>query len=303
MVRRKRSKKRRKRREAREWVLSLLGLGVVAGWLVYEMATAKLGWQKRRINLLFIGKGKDGVVVSVDQIGMKVDSLDFPQDSLLKSKSKGYYQVGKLMALAEYEPRPMSFVVAKFQGFLKIPIQAYCRVRKEVELGEKVGLGWVWRCRETNLNFLDKLRLSYLLHKYSLDSKTESDWWRLGILVGDKKEYDSLRLEEYMKDRFFDWLVAKEGLEIAVVDESGHDLGEDLATLLENLGIHVVMVKTKDQVRPRSELRVSRRELLKSWSVAAVKESLKVDKVAVGRVDEYRADLVILVGRDLLSLF
>ncbi len=302
---RRKIKRKKKIKDVRGLVLGLIGLILIVGVGLRELATSKLGRGKGKLNILFIGKDQPGVIMSVDSVGERISWLNFPAESLIKSRSIGFYQVGKLVDLAKYEKDPAKFIVAKFQGFLKIPIEAYCLVDDKTSLSGEGKGSWLWHCQKTNLNWGDKLRLSFWLNQYTQTNMGMKRWEREAIIKRKEERltYDNLRLEEFVKDRFFDWLVAKEGIDIAVIDATGASEGKDLATLVENLGTHVIVVKKWPKVESNSEIVVANKALLKSLTLKKLKEILGISKIRVGDTSEYRSDLVLIGGKDLSSLF
>ncbi len=289
----KRGRKKRKKLDVRGLILLSLGSGLLLIWMLIEWRGAHFKFNKERLNLLFVGKDKPAKIMSIDFVTKKVSWLEFGKESLIPTRSGGYYQIGKLVSLAEYEQEPVRFILSRFQGFAKLPLDGYC-----------LESDWIWSCQKSNLNLWDKLVLSYVKHSYLVD-KWESEFWLKQGIAKETDEglsYDELRLENLIKQKLFDWSIAKEGLAVAIIDESGESLGRDLDGVAEGLGMRVVMNRQENGNRDKTKLMVSRGELKKSLTVKRLQRLTGVKDIKVGKTDSYRAEVVVLIGRDLGQL-
>ncbi len=300
-MRKRRRIKRRNRFDVRVWILvGLVGFGLVGGWF-WEAKTAKLSFEGLRSNILFINEDGGAAVMSLDGVTKKISWLFFPGESLIASRSFGYYRVDKLVKLARYEKDFGGFLTGKFQNLVKLPFQAYCLEEDKVDLSGEVGYQWWWRCKRTNLNLVDKLRLSYWFQKDVNQEFRLKDWRRLGVLGKETEEgrvYKDDPLNEFIKNKLFDWKVAQEGLTAAVIDESGHDLSHDLGDLLENIGFKVVMTRNgRNSRKTEAEIWFGDEKLKRSLGAKALMGLFRQAKIEVKNTDDYRADVVIWLGK------
>ncbi len=305
MVRRQRRKKKRAQKEVRWKVLVGLLIVILGGWWLVEKQTSSLKGDKGRLNLVFAGDQKGAVVMSIDQVTKKIDWLYLPAESLIPAKSLGYYQVGKLVALGRYEKNPDQFIVSRIQSLIKLPIRGFCWVGDNLDLDQDPKHSWWWRCQKSNLNLSDKLRLSYWYQSYLSYQWRLDDWQKEGVIKKEGGEwyYDESRLNEIIRKKLFDWGVAQEGLEVAVVDQSGQDLGHDFSSLVDNLGAHVVINRLGKGRRRETLILVKNQEVAKSLTVQRLKAVTHTKKVEIQDVSRYRSDVVVILGSDLGQWF
>lgn len=293
----------------------MVGLGVLVtcGLGVKEWRSSQVvGGLDSRFNLVLIEMEKGISFVSFDPIEKMLMVLPFPRELSISSRKSGEYEVASLYKLGSYQGSGGVFVRQKVQGLMRVPIPGYVLVNGG---GEKVktqlqrGL-WqsLWSRQRTSLSKWDIGVLLYRLARYRYREIGEEELLRAAVLEDKQGKliYHADRLQEYVGTRFFDWKIGEEGVSVAIINASGEDgLGRDVAEFLTNLGMDVVMVKSApgEEKRIRSEWQVENMKLgnrlrnifqkLFGFGVPSIGE----------RMEEYRAQVVLIVGEDAMELF
>lgn len=260
-----------------------------------------------RVNLLALS-GDGGVkVVSVDPVDRVFTVIDIPQELEIKSRSVGSYKVGNLYKLGEYEGDVGEFAKRKMQGFLRIPVKGFYLYRSENLRGEflllvKDSFG---NSGVSNLSFLDRVILLIKSLIYRVDTVSSDELYREGVLVSENGglNYSDSKLYNYVQRKFVDWKVGEEGVSSTVINSSGEEgLGNDVSRFLTNIGMNVVNVREGNK-QGESKILVSDKEILETHTFELISEFLGIFQVEVTNTDEYRADIVLIVGSDLKSIF
>lgn len=280
-------------------MLGLLGM-IVAGLTVVEWKSSQVvGHSQYRFNLAVIERDGGVTFVSVDPTERAILELPFPLDLAIRSRSIGEYSIASLYKLGSYKGEGGKFVRQKIQGFMRVPVPGYLVVTGNLKWGLLqviVGKG------ETSLSRLDALLLLYRANRYRWREIGEDELVRAGVI--DNRIYHPERLQEYVGSRLFDWGIGASGVTIAIVNASGENgLGSDMADFLTNLGLDVVMVRSVDEQQETTQWQVGSEEDAKK--LGYIFQSLfgfeKVEVATVG--DEYRATVLIRVGKDAKELF
>lgn len=289
------------------------GIILAAILAVVVASTALIMWRgskvigRGRYNLALVGEGRV-TFVSVDREEKTITALVYPPQLAIRSRSEGQYTLDKLYTLGTYTGNPGEFARVKMQGFMKTLVQSYLVYQGEVgrvslarALLESLPAGE----SRSNLGVLDKLILLKRALSYDLRLVEGTELEREGIIVNDEKNgmgYNEDRLQQYVAARFFDWRLGELGILAAVVNESQETgLASDVAKFLENSGVDVVAVRNGEAVRENTEVIVASEEL--AAQLAPLLEGFGWDKVTVGDTSEWRAGVVVKLGRDVLALF
>ena len=263
-----------------------------------------------RFNLLLIQPEQGLSFVSFDPVEQTLISLPFPPNTVIRSRTRGEYDVASLYKLGDYQGDGGMFARQKIQGFMRVPIPAYVvvggdltRVRRELRRGLLAAIV----SGPTNLSRLDAWTLWMRTYRYQYREISQDELVRAAVLeqVGGRIVYHFDRLQEYVGKRFFDWQLGARNVTVAIVNESGQDgLGTALADFLGNMGLDVVMVRsgnTQDTQTSRWQVgdRQQGRELAFVFDGLFAMGEAKVEKVP----EEYRATVLIVVGKDAEELF
>lgn len=262
----------------------LIGLGLVATeWKTNILAS----YPNYRFNMIKVDLDKGITFVSYDPVEQVILNIPLPPTLNIKSRSNGEYAITSLYKLGAYEGNGGGFARQKIQGFMRIPIAGY-----EISNGE------------TNLSLFDKLLLSYRQIRYKHKQVSEEELIRSGVIVNHV--YHPERLREFVGSRLFDWGIGAASQTVAVVNASGVDgLGSDMADFLTNIGMDVVMVRssTKDQISDKSSWQAKDKKVASELNY--IFENLfGMEAPTIGNVgEEYRANVVVIVGKDTRELF
>lgn len=287
-----------------KWVKRALGAFVVlliVGIAAIEFRLSQVvGHTQYRFNMAWIAPESRVTFISYDPTEKTILAIPFPSNLAIPSRKSGEYSIDSLYKLGAYDGQGGEFARRKIQGFMRVPIPGYVVAEGSLVRGFlQVLLG----SAETSLSRFDALLLLYRTSRYPTREVGEDELIRAGVIEGTT--YHSDRLQEYVGTRLFDWSIAGSGMSVAIINESGEDgLGSDMADFLTNLGLDVVSVKSGDGVeREQSEWQVEHSNTVAELSY--VFESLfGLGKPHIASVaPEYRAEVLVKVGRDAIELF
>lgn len=294
-------------------ILVVLGVLVGLGMVVNEWQRSLKVWDGARFNLVYVDQdGKRVSVVSFDPVEQKTMILEYPEQLSISSRSVGEYKIGNLYTLGQYKQQGGEFARRKVQGFMRMPIMGYLvessqhgSVRSSLS---RALIRGIWHSEESNLSRIDSLVLWRQLGRYNLSLIEEDELVRAGIIVRRENETGSYgympeRLSQYVGKQFFDWGVGIEGASVAVINESGIDgMGSDMAGFLTSMGLDVVVVRSGAQTRDRSRV-VVKEDAKFDRSLNLIGRAFGFGEPEIGKTEEYRADIVLWVGKDAADLF
>lgn len=268
--------------------------------VVREYKKSLLGFAERRFNMVYVEPEKNEVsFVTFDPVEKKMQTIKFPKNLAIKSRSVGEYRIENLYRLGKYQNEGGEFSRRKVQGFMKIPITGYL-------VGEGSIKGAFLNKTESNLSWIDRLVLARKSSKYSAVEIDEDDLLRAGVILNNESgdySYMQERLTEYVGKRLFDWEVGTEGLTVSVINESGVDgLGSDMGSFLTNIGLDVIMVRSGNRESEKTKVAFSPNKQ-KSLAMELINKVFNFELSSSEEIEEYRADIVFFVGRDALNLF
>ena len=284
-----------------KWIVIGIFIMIVIGLGIQEWKTNQVvGHSEYRFNMAWISENKGVTFVSFDPVEKSVLTLTFPSELAIKSRTSGEYAISSLYKLGSYSGKGGQFVRQKIQGFMRVPVPGYI-VGNNLR-GSLVKS--VFGRTDTSLSRYDAALLAYRLGMYSKREVEESELVRAGAIADNT--YHANRLQEYVGSRLFDWGVGAQATTVAIVNASGENgLGSDMADFLSNLGLDVVMVRSANSqdLLEKSEWQVDSEEDKQAMSYIFQNlfafDAPKVEKIG----DEYRAKVLIRVGKDAKELF
>ncbi|GAB4027020.1 MAG: hypothetical protein Fur0011_4080 [Candidatus Microgenomates bacterium] len=285
---------------------------VVIGIFIKELK-ASIVSPENRFNLIYIDEGGARVsVVTVDPVEEKVMIITYPENLAITSRSVGEYEIGSLYKLGSYKSQGGEFARRKVQGFMRLPIVGYLvNLEGKGSINEslkKSMLKAMWSSRyENNLTMIDAYRLSQAISSYSGKNVGEDELMRAGVIVRDKENnkisYNQLALSNYVGQSFFDWGVGKEGVTVSIINESGESgLGSDMAEFLDNMGLDVIAVKSGNVITDTTKMVVKDPKASRA-TLTLMSKVFNFKPYVLGDTSEYRAGIVMWVGKDALELF
>lgn len=284
---------------------------VVIGVFIKELK-ASIVSPETRFNLVYIDEGGKRVsVVTIDPVEEKVMIITYPEKLAITSRSVGEYEIGSLYKLGSYKSQGGEFARRKVQGFMRLPIVGYLvnldgSGSVEGSLKNSM-LEALWSNRlENNLTIIDAYRLSQAIRSYSGRNVGEDELVRAGVIVRNKDEklsYSPLALSSYVGKSFFDWGVGREGVTVSIINESGESgLGSDMAEFLDNMGLDVITVKSGSVISDTTKTIVNDPQASRA-TLTFMNRVFNFKPYVVGDTAEYRAGIVMWVGKDALELF
>jgi len=284
---------------------------VMVGVFVKELR-ASLVSPDTRFNLIYIDEGGKRVsVVTIDPVEEKVMIITYPEKLAITSRSVGEYEIGSLYKLGSYNGRGGEFARRKVQGFMRLPILGYLvNLEGRGSVNESLKSSLVkamWnRSVEDNLTLIDKYRLSQAIRSFSGKNVGDDELVRAGVIVrgeDQKLSYSPLALSSYVGKSFFDWGVGKEGVTVSIVNESGESgLGSDMAEFLDNMGLDVITVKSGNTTSDTTRTLVDDPKT-STATLTFMSRVFKFKSYEIGDTAEYRAGIVMWIGKDALELF
>ena len=292
--------------------LVIVMFGLIAVGTVAKVMKKSVVSPEARFNLVYIDQGGSRVsVATFDPVEEKVMIITYPETLAITSRSVGEYEIGSLYKLGSYKNQGGEFARRKVQGFMKLPIVGYLiNLEGEGSVDSSLSSSLyraMWRRgSEDNLTLFDAYRLSQSLRSYGGRLVAREDLVRAGVIVTGEKEklsYAPLALSNYVGKSFFDWGVGKEGVTVSIINESGESgLGSDMAQFLDNMGLDVITVRSGSQVSDVTRIIVAESKNA-SMTLTLMERVFRFKPYEIGDTAEYRAGIVMWVGRDALELF
>ena len=277
-----------------------LGLGIVFIGFILSLVLAGFLWKKAR-NSIWDGKSRLAVVEQ-NREGLRTILILPEQDRLLQINipvdlvvqvpfDYGQYQVSKVFELGQLEQVGGKLLTQTVQDLLGVETAGF-----------KVGA-------QTNLTWLDKLRWYYQVW-FSIEKRIDFDLANtsgvLKVTLRDGNQAYEARevlIDEMINLELFDQRVVKEGLSLSVVNATGvNGVASKIARILTNLGGEVSLITNQDNQLDRSKVVVKDKDLIKTETVKGVTRLLDVDRVEVGQTGEFRAEVVVVIGKDYVKI-
>lgn len=290
----------------------MIGVGTVilltGAWVVSAVKQSRVIGVEHRYNLVIATKAGQVDFVSIDPVEKELNRISWPSDLLIQSRSVGSYRVGELYQLGAYDQEAGEFVRRKVQGFMKMPLMGYVALNQDKTITPARALWTVaWDKEGTNLLFIDSLVMWWRALTYRHTDVQTEELVRAGVLVSADGGYmyQEGRLQQYLGTKVVDWKVATSGLTVAVVNESGQTgLAADMANFFGNVGMDVVAVRSGGQEQELTQVVIGdlgeeRKDQIRLMFGSWFGQFEFVD----GSTSEYRADILVKLGKDAEDLF
>ncbi|MEI6690882.1 MAG: LytR C-terminal domain-containing protein [bacterium] len=262
-----------------------------------------------RSNLVMAEPTGEVAVVSFDPSEKRITELTL-EDVAIKSRSIGEYKLSQLYRLGSYDGSGGEFVRRKMQGFLRLPLVDYIVVDDMGPNGlRKALLLQIVFANRASMSRIDALTLWFSSWSMMWRNVPFDTLIKDGVFVKNTEgfEVSNSRLQQFVGLRLFDWTVGGEGVTVAIINETEIEgLGNDIAKFLTNVGMDVVSVRSGDgQQSDKTSVLFSHKP----------KDMLATDRVLhfiFGRkeifqyeqnLSEYRSDVVIKIGKDVMEMF
>jgi len=287
--------------------LVLLGAGL---WVRGQIVQSQIVGQNYRYSMVIAGSEGDVEYVSYDPEEKRIMVISWPKKLAINSRSVGSYQVEDLYELGSYDGKPGEFVRQKVQGYMKTPIMSYIEVEGFLGGLKKSLLRMIWYgSKVSEMSRLDGLILLGRTISYDVKRIEIEELVRTGVLKECEEigyEYQEGRLQQFLGKRIFDWGVGGEELGVVVINQSqAPKLASDVARFFENTGLAVIAVRSGDKKEDKtkvimtSELSEEQQERVRKMLYAW----FGWEKIEMGNTSEYRAEIVVELGKDAEDLF
>ncbi|MCX6816473.1 MAG: LytR C-terminal domain-containing protein [Candidatus Beckwithbacteria bacterium] len=181
----------------------------------------------------------------------------------------GEYRLGKVFDLGELEKKGGKLLARTAQDLLGIGVTGW-------QIGGK-----------SNLSHWDRLRIAWFRTWQEKGRVRKIDWQQSS--------------DDLIHQAVFDEKIAAEGLTVAVLNATDTEgVGNALSRQIDNLGFEVTLIGNKDNEK-QSYFLINERFKNKQ-ALLSLRKWLNINLVKYGDVDEYRSDIVVVVGEDYTTL-
>lgn len=270
--------------------LGLIMMLVVISWL-WQRAEESVWDGKSSLGIVYQVDDRISLVTIMPEYSREVEFI-IPSNTMAKvGFGFGEYQLKNVYQLGKLEGQGGKVLSRTVQELMGIGIR-----------GWKVG-------KETNLSWWDRARL----------------WWYSQLVVKKRKSWDlgqdqvvfkperladgvevfrvsQVVLDELVNQQVFEERLVKEGLSLAILNATGVEgVAKDVTRLIANLGGEVRLVGNLDK-QMKSEILLGKKDLRESYTVEQLARLLEIEEIKVGEVEEYRSEVVVVVGQDYTNL-
>jgi len=278
---------------------SSIYLGLFFIFLISFLVLFSFLWQKA-LPSIWDGRSRIGIV------SMKENELDITvflpkQEKTVSFKAPlntmgetpfgfGEYQLGSVYALGKLENEGGKLLMRTVQDNFSIFVSGF-----RVEGG-------------SNLTWWDSLRVWWyevlVASKKEVVDLSKEQVFEASTLADGTKVFriKTLLLDEVINQELFDEEMLQEELEVAVLNASGESgVASKVSRLIRNLGGDVTVVSSLEPVEV-SKIQVTKESDLKSYTVEFLSSILSIEQVELVADSKFRADVVVVIGKDDLSL-
>ena len=195
---------------------------------------------------------------------------EVPSDLVVEVPSGyGPYQLKKVFTLGELDKKGGELLLKTTSNLFGLKVSAY-RVEGK-----------------TNLSWWDSLRINWFNRTKAFQTSRLDLSGQMG------------RIDQIVNESLFDQVIAREAVPVAVLNATGV-AGEanQVARLITNLGGQVVTIGNSEEDKEESEIWIVSDDLKSSATLAFLESILGSVSVKIEpKVIEYRADIVVIVGK------
>ena len=235
-------------------------------------------------------------------------------------KGYGLYKSSALFGLAEMEKLSEQFVRQSLAMSLGIDIQETILEQKSMKL-ESMGAtrslvmrSLIMQNRST-LQFIERYRLWRVLSKLRQDQLSMIDPFSSSLFlpiaaVGDGQALglDVLRFDALAFKLFANPSLRKEQISVTIVNTTyTTGMATKVARALSSMGVDIVHISSLAPPVPKTTLYIASQEVARSATAGTIQRTLNIDSSSfeqhTQKTEEFRADIVIFLGEDMVKLF
>ncbi len=301
-------------------VLLLLGVFVVAlivaSFLLIRMST----WDGRSAVSFLVVFSEDNeeslhrplAIVTLQPEDHSLDVIEIP-DTLKIDAIYGYgqYASSALYGLMKLEKRDMSFLTRTMAFQFGIPVEHVVMLsekKQNVDIDLLANSFWNQMLFKevSTFSYLDRVKAWWYLTHVRKDKMTSIDMMSSGLVHGDA--LDIVKCDQVVSQVFPDPKIREEQISVAIVNTTGEaKLGARLGRMFFNMGINVVRVTDSKDVYEKTKLVYSYNDHKDFLATKIIRNIFTIPKENVfqdtSTTEDYRADLVVLVGEDIAKMF
>jgi len=295
LARWQKEQKQKKKKDTQQW----LWLGGLFIFFIFLLVLAAVLWKKAKLSVwdgkstfsvVFLEKN-EAVIKSYQSKDQRWLELKLPLNSLVKVPfGYGEYQLKNVYDLGQLDGRGGELLRRTMQETMGLWIQGWMVKEKD---------------RDTNLSWLDQWRL-WLVQKWGVDKKVDYELEFNPAFIKEKLndntdvfKIEQGRLDELINQEFFDSEIVSERLTVAIVNNTDvDDIARIAARLVSNLGSEVVWLGNSGEDLESSKIITADEDFEKSATSYVLSKALGIREITTGEVIDYRADIVVMLGRD-----
>ncbi|MBU1085028.1 MAG: hypothetical protein ABIJ43_06000 [Candidatus Beckwithbacteria bacterium] len=289
----------RSKKKTSRWRREQLYLGIFFILLICFLVIFNFLWQRARASI-WDGSSRIGIVTfekeELDLTVMlpkqkKIVSFKLPFNTLVEAPfGFGEYQLGNIYNLGKLENEGGKLLMKTIQNNFGVFVSGF-------KVMGKSNLTWwdILRITWYESMVADKRKVVNLVNEQVLEE---------GNLADETKvlRIKTLLLDELINHELFDEKLLAEELEIAVLNASGGEgVAFNLSRLIRNIGGDVTVVSNLDVIE-KSIIQINTEQNLKSYTVEVLASIFNIKKIELVENNQFRADVMVLIGKDYLSL-
>lgn len=292
-----------------------LGIFIVSCWYVYKALTGGIWQDQENLNIVVGSEGKSLAVISVsEKDSVLVMYLD-PQVMVDSVYGYGEYKVGSLLKLGSLEKLGSKLLTRTLQHQLGLKIHDYVSI--EVPSSNEIDVAFLKKLiRPMAFSLIGKpLGVTDLVKYVKTISILRPDQIEVIPIHESRLSYtqslpdeslvyklDEERLDAFLQTHMRELVFSNTTTSVAIVNTTTYSgLASSLARILLNSGIDVVSLGENQEHLEKSIIMTSIGG--KESQIVMFLASLFPFEVKEASIDEYRAEVVILLGEDFNKLF
>jgi len=273
-------------------------LGVIFLISILVLVVTGILWKKTK-NSIWDGEANIGVVYQKnDKIELKVLLIESNRLVLLKIPGSTLVQAG--FGYGDYQLKNI-YKLGKLEGYGgKVLSRATGGLLGVNALGFVVD-------RDSNLTWWDKLRVFWfekiLVKKKSIFDLAEHEAFTQEETGGEAVfRVSQILIDEFINKQIFDERLINESLSIGVLNASGEEgIAKNVSRMISNAGGEIRLVSNTDE-QNSSRILVANKKIENSFIIKFLKNLALINQVEITDIDEYRSDIVLIIGKDYTNL-
>lgn len=288
----------------------------IASFILFRMST----WDGRSAISFLVVFSEDNqeslqrslAIVTLQPEDHSLDVIEIP-DTLKIDTIYGYgqYSSSALYGLMKLEKHDMSFLTQTMTFQFGIPVEHVVMLpekKQNVDIDLLANSFWNQMLFKevSTFSYLDRVKAWWYLTHVRKDKMTSIDMLSSGLIHGDV--LDIIKSDQIISQVFPDPKIREEQISVAIVNTTNEaKLGTRLGRIFFNMGINVVRVTDSKDSYEKTKLVYSYNDHKNFLATKIIQNIFVIPKDNVFKeapiTEEYRADLVLLIGEDIAKMF